>query len=126
MKIHGTYLIEQRDQYIFLKVIGPFNEYTAESVSNDLSDVLLNYSNELRVIVDFTEFEGGTPEIFNYTRKINELQNRYPIIGKAVVGKSDYYLKVMNHFDDEFSKQNVQFFDNIRSAEEWILSHFFL
>lgn len=120
MKTHGTYIIEKRDNYIFMKFIGPFNEYTAEGVYRDFKNLLDSYDVQLKIVIDLFDFDGGTPEVLKYCRKVNKLQLEHKLAGKAFIGKTKFFVNLIKHYDEQVSRQNTEYFNNLESAEHWL------
>lgn len=76
----------------------------------------------MNVLIDSTEFEGATPECFNYTKEINKWQNYHGIVGKAIIVDNSFIPSLINANDKYLEVQNTKVFSNKLEAIECLES----
>lgn len=122
MDPHGHYILEIKDNYIFIKYIGSINELTAKKLYDEFMQIENKPESNLKVLIDSTEFEGATPECFNYTRKINKWQNENGIVGKAIIADNSFIPGLVNANGEYLAVQNTKVFSNKSDALQWLES----
>ncbi|WP_019027700.1 hypothetical protein [Colwellia piezophila] len=118
---HGECFITVDDDIIYIKSVGAFNLEGIIQAYQDIESIIISLGeNRFKVLVDYTEIEGATPEAFDKLNECNEWLNSQNLIAKAVVIHSPVNLTLLESRVPARSLQNDKNFDNQSAAKEWL------
>ncbi len=118
---HGTTSISTDGDIITMKPVGAFNrEGTVKAIEN-LTVVIEGFSHhKFKLLFDYTEVEGGTPDVFEKIDEFNLWLNNQNMIAKALIINSSAMLEILESKSPARKFQNTKNFDNEASALNWL------
>jgi hypothetical protein len=118
---HGQCFISVEDDIIFIKSVGAFNLEGINKANQDIKEVILNCDKKgLKLLIDYTEIEGETPEAFDKLNECNEWLNSQNLIAKAVVINSPVTLTLLESRAPARRLQNDKNFEDKVTAIKWL------
>jgi hypothetical protein len=118
---HGESFITVEDDIIMVKVIGAFNSEGISKSIAELKSVIDSFSqNEFKLFLDYTDAEGGTPEVFEKINECNIWLNTQNMIAKALAIKSTSILAILESRTPARNSQHSKNFDNKINALNWL------
>jgi hypothetical protein len=119
---HGQCFISVDDNIIYLKSVGAFNLEGMIKAAQDIKAVVLTLdNNRFKLLADYTELEGATPEAFDYLDDFNVWLNKQNLVAKAVVINSAITLTILGQQVPTRKLQNDKNFKTKDEALEWLL-----
>ena len=120
---HGQSSISVDGDIITVKAVGAFN---VEGITKTIEQLKLFIEGfgqkEFKLLFDYTETDGGTPDVFDKINECNIWLNSQNMVAKAVVIHSEILLKILESRTPARHSQNEQSFDDIASAINWLAS----
>lgn len=122
-KTHGQSKVYLKDDIIFSKLSGMFNDLGAEKFTNDVKRlVLLLGDRPFGILIDDLDLEGGTPEAYAILEEYNQLLNTKFLKAKAMVMSSNAHKDIINKLSPSRKKQNIQYFLIEGETVTWLQS----
>ena len=120
---HGQSSISVDGDIITVKAVGAFN---LEGITKTIEQLKLFIEGfgqkEFKLLFDYTETEGGTPDVFDKINECNIWLNSQNMVAKAVVINSSILLAILESRTPARNSQNAQSFDDTTSAINWLAS----
>jgi len=118
---HGKCSISVDGNIITVKAIGAFNTEGIVKAIEQLESVIENFcQKEFKLLFDYTETEGGTPEVFDKINECNIWLNSQNMVAKALVIRSATNLDILESRTPARKTQNTKVFDDITAAMNWL------
>lgn len=118
---HGKASFEVKDNIIFVKMRGAFNEYGFNTFVKRIKEVVENFTGEeFSILMNMIEAEGGTPELHTEAVKYNEWLNTQNMAAKAVVIECPVTLDIFKARVKNIQFQNMKSFKNEPDAIQWL------
>lgn len=118
---HGQYTISVDEDIITVKAVGAFNQEGIVTVIEELKLVIERLSSDnFKLLFDYTETEGGTPEVFDKINECNIWLNSQNLVAKALVINSPTNLAILESRTPARNAQNAKNFDNKTNAINWL------
>lgn len=120
---HGNSIITVEGEIIIIKVIGCFNiEGITESIQHLKSTIKSFYQRQFKLLLNYLEAEGGTPEVFEIINQFNIWLNTQNIVAKAIVTDSLINLAILKKRAPASQTNNSKVFKNQSNAFNWLRS----
>ena len=120
---HGQSSISVDGDIITVKAVGAFNVEGITKTIEQLKFFIEGFGQkEFKLLFDYTETDGGTPDVFDKINECNIWLNSQNMVAKAVVIHSEILLKILESRTPARHSQNEQSFDDIASAINWLAS----
>lgn len=120
-KTHGDSKVYLKDNIVFAKLSGMFNELGAEKFTNEVKRLVLSLADQpFGILIDDLDLEGGTPEAFAILEQYNQWLNTKPLKAKAMVMSSNAHKEIINKLSPSRNKQNIQYFLTEPEAVAWL------
>jgi hypothetical protein len=120
---HGKSFISVDDDIIFITAHGAFNLEGATRIIAELKYLIENFhQKEFKLLLDYSEIEGGTPEVFDKINDCNIWLNSQAMVAKAIIIKSETQLKILESRAPARKLQNYKNFVDKTSAIQWLKS----
>jgi hypothetical protein len=120
---HGNSIITVEGEIIIIKVIGCFNiEGITESIQHLKSTIKSFYQRQFKLLLNYLEVEGGTPEVFEIINQFNIWLNTQNIVAKAIVTDSLINLAILKKRAPASQTNNSKVFKNQSNAFNWLRS----
>ena len=120
---HGQSSISVDGDIITVKAVGAFN---VEGITKTIEQLKLFIEGfgqkEFKLLFDYTETDGGTPDVFDKINECNIWLNSQNMVAKAVVINSSILLAILESRTPARNSQNAQSFDDTTSAINWLAS----
>ena len=118
---HGKNSISVDDNIITVKSVGVYNIEGIVKAIEELKVVIESFSHkEFKLLFDYTETEGGTPEVFEQINECNIWLNSQNMVAKALVINSAMHLSILESRTPARKLQKTKNFDNKASAISWL------
>ncbi|MCJ8296339.1 MAG: hypothetical protein MJK15_18225 [Colwellia sp.] len=118
---HGQSSISVDGDIITVKAVGAFNVEGITKTIEQLKFFIEGFGQkEFKLLFDYTETEGGTPDVFDKINECNIWLNSQNMVAKAVVVHSEILFKILESRTPARHSQNEQSFDDIASAINWL------
>ena len=120
---HGKNFISVDGDIIISKVIGAFNIEGIDKSIRELKVTIESFcQNEFKLLVDYIDTEGGTPEVYDKINECNIWLNSQNMIAKALVIESNAMLSILEGRTPARSALNEKTFKNETDAMLWLKS----
>ena len=120
---HGKCSVSVDGDIITVKAVGAFNSEGIVKAIKELESVIESFGQkEFKLLFDYSETEGGTPDVFDKINECNLWLNNQNMIAKAIVINSPTNLEILESRTPARSAQNSRNFDNKASAVYWLKS----
>jgi len=120
---HGKCFISVDGNIISVKALGAFNEEGIVKTIEELKSVIEKFGHqEFKLLFDYTQTEGGTPEVFEKINECNVWLNTQNMVAKALVINSSTNLAILESRTPARNSQNAKSFDDRVSAITWLKS----
>jgi len=120
---HGNSIITVEGEIIIIKVIGCFNiEGITESIQHLKSTIKSFSQRQFKLLLNYLEAEGGTPEVFEIINQFNIWLNTQNIVAKAIVTDSLINLAILKKRAPASQTNNSKVFKNQSNAFNWLQS----
>lgn len=118
---HGYNTIILKENIIHITLIGSFNEYGANDVSQK-TKAIINSLNQKRflILANLSNLNGATPEAFNTSNEFNLWLNSQNMVAKAIVITSQVIKNIDQQWVPSKACQNIEYFDNEYDALIWL------
>ena len=118
---HGKSFISVDGDIITVKAVGAYNTEGIVKVIEELKVIIESFSHkEFKLLFDYTETDGGTPEVFEKINECNIWLNSQNMVAKALVINSAMHLSILESRTPARKSQNTKNFDNKASAIYWL------
>ncbi|MCJ8337126.1 MAG: hypothetical protein MJK10_01530 [Pseudomonadales bacterium] len=118
---HGKYFISVDGDIITVKAVGAFNSEGIVKAIEELESVIESFSQKkFKLLFDYLETEGGTPDVFEKINECNIWLNSQNMVAKALVINSSTYLAILENRTPARSSQNAKSFNDKTSAINWL------
>lgn len=96
-KTHGQSKVYLKDDIIFSKLSGMFNDLGSEKFTDDVKRLVLLFGDRpFGILIDDLDLEGGTPEAYAILEEYNQLLNTKFLKAKAMVMSSNAHKDIIN------------------------------
>ena len=120
---HGQSSISVDGDIITVKAVGAFNVEGITKTIEQLKFFIEGFGQkEFKLLFDYTEIDGGTPDVFDKINECNIWLNSQNMVAKAVVINSSILLAILESRTPARNSQNAQSFDDTTSAINWLAS----
>jgi len=118
---HGKSFLSVDGDIITVKVAGAFNSGGISKSIDELKVAIDSFcQGGFKLLFDYREAEGGTPEVFEKINECNIWLNSQNMIAKALVINSNVLLTILESRTPARSSQNSKNFDNKTDAIKWL------
>jgi len=118
---HGKYFISVDGDIITVKSVGAFNREGTAKVIVELKLAIESFSDKnFKLLFDYTETDGGTPEVFEQINECNIWLNSQNMVAKALIINSAMHLSILESRTPARKSQNAKNFDDKASAIAWL------
>jgi len=118
---HGKSYISVDNEIITVKAVGAFNIEGIIKTINELKVVIESFhEKEFKLLFDYCQIEGGTPEVFEKINECNIWLNSQNMIAKAVVINSTMHLTILESRTPARKVHNTKNFDDRKTAINWL------
>jgi hypothetical protein len=118
---HGECFISIEDDIVYIKSVGAFNLEGIVKANQDIVSAICTFGHKkFKLLVDYSELEGGTPEAFDRLNECNTWLNSQNMIAKAVVINSQITLTILEQRAPARSLHNDKNFESKITAIEWL------
>ena len=121
--VHGKNIISVDGDIIMSKVIGAFNLEAIDRAISDLKSVISGFSNnEFKLLVDYTNAECETSEIYEKLNACNLWLSDQNMVSKALILNPKDVSGLLESRTPARVSLNERIFDNTPSAIIWLQS----
>jgi hypothetical protein len=118
---HGESSISIDGDIITVKAVGAFNLEGIVKVIAELELIIDSFcQKEFKLLFDYSQTEGGTPEVFEKINECNVWLNSQNMIAKALIINSPINLAILESRTPARNSQNTKQFDDKASAITWL------
>lgn len=118
---HGQCFVSVDKSIVYIKSVGAFNLEGMVKATQDIKSAVLTLdNNSFKLLADYTELEGATPEAFNHLDEFNAWLNMQNFVAKAVVISSTITLTILDQQVPTRKLQNDKNFKSLDEALEWL------
>lgn len=118
---HGKSAVSVDGDIIIVKAVGSFNREGIVTTIEELKSVIEGFcQKEFKLLFDYSEAEGGTPDVFDRINECNIWLNSQNMVAKALVINSSIHLAILESRTPARNSQNAKSFDNKESAINWL------
>jgi hypothetical protein len=122
---HGQSSISVDGDIISVKAVGAFNQEGIVKSIEELKVVIESFcQKEFKLLIDYSEIEGGTPEVFERINECNLWLNTQNMVAKVLVINSSVNLAILESRTPARKLQNTKNFDNKASAITWLKTQY--
>ena len=122
-KAHGKSSISIDGDIITVTSIGSFNVEGIVQVIDELTLIIEDLNNkEFKLLFDYLQTEGGTPEVFEKINECNIWLNSQNMVAKAVLIHSPINMDLLESRTPARQSQNSKQFDEKANAIAWLKS----
>jgi hypothetical protein len=120
---HGKFSISVDGDIITIKAVGAFNAEGAVKIIEQLKSVIESFcQKEFKLLFDYSETEGGTPDVYQKINECNIWLNSQNMVAKALVIDSSMKLAILESRTPARRSQNSAHFADKASAIKWLKS----
>ena len=106
---------------ITVKAIGGYNKEGIIKTIDELKSVIEGFDKkEFKLLFDYLEVEGGTPDVFDKINECNIWLNSQNMVAKALVINSSGHLAILESRTPARNSQNSKTFENVTGAINWL------
>ena len=118
---HGKSHISVDGNSITVKAIGEYNKEGIIKTIEELKSVIEGFDQkEFKLLFDYFEVEGGTPDVFDEINECNIWLNSQNMVAKALVINSSMHLAILESRTPARNSQNSKTFKDKTSAINWL------
>ena len=118
---HGESFISVDGDIITVKATGSYNREGIVKTIEELESIIEEfYQKEFKLLFDYSEIEGGTPDVFDKINECNIWLNSQNMVAKALVINSSVLLEILESRTPARNSQNAKCFDDKASAINWL------
>jgi len=118
---HGKSYISVDDDIITVKAIGAYNKEGMIKTIEELKSIIESFNQKgFKLLFDYSQTEGGTPDVFDKINECNIWLNSQNMIAKALVINSSMHLSILESRTPARKSQNTKNFNNKASAIAWL------
>lgn len=123
MREHGSFKISIIEQTLIVKCFDAWNVETVISMCKEYQKQVSNiYDKPWACLVDFTQWELSTPDMWDYIDELNEWGNIHNQKYEAVVCNSSLQQYLMENSHEVLTNVEAKFFDSLEDAHQWLTS----
>ncbi|MDA8622168.1 hypothetical protein N9L48_05925 [Psychrosphaera sp.] len=123
MQEHGSFEINIIDQTIVVNCYGSWNHETVKRMCNEYKEHALQINDkDWACLVDLSQWELATPEMWNEIQKLNEWSNNNNQKFEAVICSLYIQKTLMEQSHTVLTNVETKFCDNIEQAYAWLNS----
>ena len=120
---HGKNIISVEGDIIISKIIGAFNIEGVEKSISDMKATVNSFrQKEFKLLVDYIDTEGGSPEVYEKIDECNIWLNDQSMVAKAIVTESIVAFNILQRRTPARSSLNEKVFSDRESAMIWLKS----
>ncbi len=120
---HGESSISIDGDIITVTAVGAFNLEGIVKVIAELKLIIGSFcQKEFKLLFDYSQTEGGTPEVFEKINECNVWLNSQNMVAKALIINSPINLAILESRTPARNSQNSKRFDDKASAIAWLKS----
>ena len=118
---HGKCFISVDGDIITVKAVGAFNSEGIVKTIEELESGIESFSQKkFKLVFDYSQTEGGTPDVFEKINECNIWLNSQNMVAKALVINSSVLLEILESRTPARNSQNAKCFDDKASAINWL------
>lgn len=118
---HGSFRMEINAQTLIIRCYGAWNIQTVIRMCQEYREHVNRISDSpWACLVDFTQWELSTPEMWEHIDELNEWGNANNQKFEAVVCSLSIQQHLMEISHDVLTNVDARFFDNLTQAYEWL------
>ncbi|RHW75395.1 STAS/SEC14 domain-containing protein [Colwellia sp. RSH04] len=118
---HGSFSMEINAQTLIIRCYGAWNIQTVIRMCQEYKEHVNSISDSpWACLVDFTQWELSTPEMWEHIDELNEWGNANNQKFEAVVCSLSIQKHLMEISHDVLTNVDARFFDNLTQAYEWL------
>ena len=120
-KEHGQSFISVDGDIIIVRAVGAFNEEGIVNTIGKLKSVIESFGPKgFKLLFDYSEAEGGTPDVYDKINECNIWLNGQNMIAKALVIDSPTKLEILESRTPARRSQNFKNFNDKKKAISWL------
>ncbi|MCP4322844.1 MAG: hypothetical protein GY951_03335 [Psychromonas sp.] len=120
---HGKSCISVDGDIISVLAVGAYNEEGIMLIIEELESIINSFNQDkFKLLFDFSQVEGGTPDVYIKINECNIWLNGQNMVAKALVINSDVQLAILDSRSPARSLQNSKNFEDKSSAINWLHS----
>ena len=118
---HGQSFIFVDGDIIIVRAVGAFNDEGIVKTIDKLKSVIKSFGPKgFKLLFDYSEAEGGTPDVFDKINECNIWLNGQNMIAKALVINSPTQLGILESRTPARRSQNAKNFNDKENAINWL------
>ena len=118
---HGRSYISVDGDIITVKAVGAYNKEGMIKTIEQLESVINSFNQkEFKLLFDYSQAEGGTPDVFDIINECNIWLNSQNMVAKALVINSSMHLTILESRTPARYLQNSKSFSDKASAVNWL------
>lgn len=120
---HGSFDMKIIDQTLVVRCFDSWNNETVLRMCKEYREHVNKINDKpWACVVDFTQWELSTPEMWTHIDELNEWGNSHKQKYEAVVCSSSVQKFLMEKSHDVLTNVEANFFENLTQAYEWLES----
>ena len=124
LKEHGSFTFEKKGQLIISRAYDAWNKETAQSMCSECLKLAQSIKDKpWAILVDLTQWEFGTPDMWEPIEELNQWANKNNQKFEAVVCSLNIQQKLLEKSHEIFTEVNSQFFKTENDALQWLKSN---
>ena len=118
---HGKSYISVDGDLIAVKIIGAFNKEGMIRSIKELKSVIESFDQKnFKLLFDYSQAEGGTPDVFDKINECNIWLNSQNMVAKAIVINSSIHLAILESRTPARNVQKSKIFKDKTTAVNWL------
>jgi len=118
---HGKSYISVDGDIITVKAVGAYNKEGMIKTIVELESVIDTFNQKaFKLLFDYSQAEGGTPEVFDKINECNIWLNSQNMVAKALVINSSMHLAILESRTPARNLQNAKSFSDKTRAMNWL------
>jgi hypothetical protein len=118
---HGQCDVSVDENIVYIKSIGAFNLEGILKANQDIMSAVSSLGEQsFKLLVDFSELEGATPEAFEKLNELDVWLSKQSMTAKAVIINSSMTLSILGKRVPARNSHNDKNFEGRAEAIEWL------
>ena len=118
---HGKSYISVNGDIISVIAVGSYNKEGIIKTVEELKSTVESFNQkQFKLLFDYSQIEGGTPDVFNEINECNIWLNCQNMVAKALVINSTMLLAILESRTPARKLQNSKNFEDKASALNWL------
>ena len=118
---HGKSYVSVDGDLIAVKVTGAFNKEGMLQSIEELKSAIESFNQKkFKLLIDYTQAEGGNPDVFDKINECNIWLNSQNMVAKAVVINSSIHLAILESRTPARNLQKSKNFEDKGTAMNWL------